>query len=98
MMGPCNRFGNLSAVVFLICCCHQLIAYVGGALVGFVLVWKGSLVTLDYFSRGVTVIGILDTPQFILTGIIPVGGFLLLLEFVLQIWRFASTAFGKEGA
>jgi TRAP-type C4-dicarboxylate transport system permease small subunit len=32
-------------------------------------------------------IGILDTPQFLLMGIIPIGGFLLLIEFLLQAWR-----------
>jgi len=74
----------------------KAITYIGGALVGFVLAWKGSLITIDYFHRGVTVIGILNTPQFLLTAIIPVGGFLLLVEFLLQIWRFASTAVGRE--
>ena len=46
----------------------------GGAVVGFILAWKGIMVTLDYFRRGVTVIGILNTPQFLLMAIIPIGG------------------------
>ena len=59
----------------------------GGAVVGFVLAWKGCLVTVDYFQRDVMAIGILNTPQFLLMGIIPIGGFLLLVEFLLQAWR-----------
>jgi len=65
----------------------KAVTSMGGAVVGFVLAWKGSLVTVDYFQREVTAIGILNTPQFLLIGIIPIGGFLLLLEFLLQAWR-----------
>jgi C4-dicarboxylate transporter DctQ subunit len=69
----------------------------GGAVVGFVLAWKGCLVTVDYFQRDVTVIGILNTPQFLLMGIIPIGGFLLLVEFLLQAWRQGALALkGKD--
>jgi TRAP-type C4-dicarboxylate transport system permease small subunit len=64
----------------------------GGAVVGFVLAWKGSLVTVDYFQRDVIAIGILNTPQFLLMGIIPLGGFLLLVEFLLLAWRQARFA------
>ena len=74
----------------------KAITYLGGAVVGFVLFWKGLLVTIDSYQRGVTVIGILNTPQFLLVGIIPVGGALLLLEFILKIRRFISIALGKE--
>jgi len=59
----------------------------GGAAVGFVLAWKGSMVTVDYFQRDVIAIGILNTPQFLLMGIIPIGGCLLLVEFLIQAWR-----------
>jgi len=69
----------------------------GGAVVGFVLTWKGCLVTVDYFQRDVTAIGILNTPQFLLIGIIPIGGFLLLVEFLLQAWRQGTVALKKTG-
>lgn len=72
------------------------ITSLGGAVVGFVLAWKGSLVTIDYFGRGVTVMGILNTPQYLLIGIIPIGGFLLGLEFTLRVLRFIRMA-RKEG-
>ncbi|MGE5838857.1 MAG: TRAP transporter small permease [Deltaproteobacteria bacterium] len=70
----------------------RAVTSLGGAIVGFVLAWKGSLVTVDYFQRDVTAIGILNTPQFLLMGIIPIGGFLLLVEFLLQAWRQGKTA------
>jgi TRAP-type C4-dicarboxylate transport system permease small subunit len=65
----------------------RTVTSLGGAVVGFVLAWKGSLVTVDYFQRDVIAIGILNTPQFLLIGIIPIGGFLLLVEFGLQVWK-----------
>jgi len=70
----------------------KAVTSLGGALVGFILAWKGALVTVDYFQRDVTVIGILDTPQFLLMGIIPIGGLLLLVEFLLQAWRYGKRA------
>jgi TRAP-type C4-dicarboxylate transport system permease small subunit len=71
----------------------RAITSMGGVLVGFVLAWKGSLVTIDYFERGVTVMGILNTPQFLLMAIIPTGGFLLMIEFILRIFRFGRMGF-----
>jgi TRAP-type C4-dicarboxylate transport system permease small subunit len=71
----------------------RTVTSLGGAVVGFVLAWKGSLVTVDYLQRDVTAIGILNTPQFLLIGIIPIGGFLLLVEFLLQAWRQGTVAF-----
>jgi TRAP-type C4-dicarboxylate transport system permease small subunit len=61
---------------------------VGGATVGFVLTWKGVLITIDYFGRGVMAMDILNTPQYLLMAIIPIGGFLLMIEFILRIFRF----------
>lgn len=61
---------------------------VGGACVGFVLTWKGVLITIDYFRRGVMAMDILNTPQYLLMAIIPIGGFLLMIEFILRIVRF----------
>jgi C4-dicarboxylate transporter, DctQ subunit len=70
----------------------RTITSLGGAVVGFVLTWKGWLVTIDYFQRDVTVIGILNTPHFLLIGVIPIGGLLLLTEFLLQAWRHGTVA------
>lgn len=73
----------------------KAVTSVGGALVGFVLTWKGALVTIDYFRRDVTIMGILNTPQFLLMAIIPIGGFLLLVEFILRIFHFGRMGFKK---
>ena len=73
----------------------KAVTSVGGALVGFVLTWKGALVTIDYFRRGVTIMGVLNTPQFLLMAIIPIGGFLLLVEFILRIFHFGRIGFKK---
>lgn len=69
----------------------DVITSLGGVAVGLFLAWKGALVTLDYFQRDVTVIGIVNTPQFLLIGIMPVGGILLLLQCLLQTWRSFRT-------
>jgi C4-dicarboxylate transporter DctQ subunit len=74
----------------------KAVTSVGGALVGVVLTWKGALVTIDYFNRGVTIMGILNTPQFLLMAIIPIGGFLLLVEFILRIFHFGRVGFKKD--
>ena len=76
----------------------KTITSLGGAVVGFILAWKGSLVTVDYFQRDVTAIGILNTPQFLLMGIIPIGGFLLLVEFLLQARQQARLALKETDA
>lgn len=68
---------------------------VAGALVGFVFTWKGTLVTLDFFTRDVITMGILSIPQFLLMAIIPIGGFLLMIEFILRILRFGRIGFQK---
>lgn len=74
----------------------RAVTSVGGAVVGFVLAWKGTLVTIDYFRRGVTLMSILNTPQFLLIAIIPIGGILLFIEFIQRIWRLGRIALGKE--
>lgn len=63
-----------------------------GALASIILAWKGTAVTLDYFVRKVTVIGILNIPQYLLIGVIPVGASLLFLQFVLKAVRNAELA------
>jgi TRAP-type C4-dicarboxylate transport system permease small subunit len=69
---------------------------VGGAVVGFILAWKGALITVDYFKRGVMAMDILNTPQYLLMAIIPVGGFLLMIEFILRILRPGRMGFKED--
>jgi TRAP-type C4-dicarboxylate transport system permease small subunit len=63
-----------------------------GAAVGFVLAFNGTRVTLDYYHREVTSLGILNTPQYLLLMVIPLGGFLLFIEFVLRSWKYGHMA------
>ena len=74
----------------------KAITFLGGVLVALILTWKGALVTIDYFKRDVLVLGILNTPQFLLIGIIPIGGILLLIGFILKIWNFVTFAFKRD--
>ncbi len=76
----------------------RAVTSIGGAVVGFVLAWKGSLVTVDYFKRGVMAMDILNTPQYLLMAIIPIGGFLLMIEFILRIFRFGRIDSQKDGS
>jgi TRAP-type C4-dicarboxylate transport system permease small subunit len=69
---------------------------VGGTIVGFVLTWKGVLITIDYFGRGVMAMDILNTPQYLLMAIIPIGGFLLMIEFILRIFRFGRMSIKED--
>jgi TRAP-type C4-dicarboxylate transport system permease small subunit len=64
-----------------------------GMVVGFVLLWRGAIVTLDFYSRGIKVFNILATPRYVLMAVIPVGGLLLLLEFGRRTYRFVR---GRE--
>lgn len=66
-----------------------------GALVGVLLVWQGTAVTLSMLRRGVRVTNILDTPQWLLMVIIPISGVFLTIEFVRKSYRLFK---GEEPA
>lgn len=74
----------------------KAVTSLAGIVVGCVLLIKGGMVTWDSYERGVTVMGILNTPQVFLMLIIPVGGFCLLVEFVLRFVRFSRIAMGRR--
>lgn len=67
----------------------RMVTSIAGGLVSLVLAWQGSMVTIDYFQRDVTVMGVLNTPQWMLVGVIPLGGFLLFVVFIARIWTLA---------
>ena len=74
----------------------RAVTSIAGALVSLVLAWQGAVVAIDYFQRDVTVMGILNTPQWLLLGVIPLGGFLLFIVFIGRIWTLARFAIGRE--
>jgi TRAP-type C4-dicarboxylate transport system permease small subunit len=88
-----RRDGHVEVDLFLIhagprtAAAAKAITSLFGAAVGLVLTWNGALVTVDQFQRAATTFGVLNTPQWLLTGVIPLGGALLLLEFVLRAWK-----------
>ena len=79
-----------------------IISSIIGITVSLVLVVFGSMVTWDYFQRGVFRPTPLLTPAAPLYAIIPLGSFLLLIQFVrrtygyLRIWN--RTTMDKEGS
>ena len=55
-----------------------------GTLVSLVIVIWGTVITADLFKRDVTVTNILETPQWLLMVIIPIGGLFLTVEFIVK--------------
>lgn len=74
----------------------RAVTSIAGALVSLVLAWQGTQVTIDYFQREVMVMGILNTPQWLLLAVIPLGGILLFVVFIVRIWTLTRFAIGKE--
>lgn len=74
----------------------RAVTSIAGALVSLVLAWQGAVVTIDYFQRDVTVMGILNTPEWMLLGVIPLGGFLLFIVFLVRIWTLVRFAIAGE--
>lgn len=61
-------------------------------IVALVLVYFGSLTTLDHFQRGVRNVSVLETPMALILFIIPLGSLVLLLEVAVKIWRVLRTS------
>ena len=63
----------------------DIITSVIGAILSLILVWYGTLATLDAWSRGVVYPTVLEIPRASSMVIIPVGGFLLFLQFLRRV-------------
>jgi TRAP-type C4-dicarboxylate transport system permease small subunit len=59
-------------------------------IISFVLVYYGTLTTLDHFMRGARNPTILETPIALVTGVIPVGAAVLLLEVVIKLRKLLA--------
>ena len=74
-------------------CLINLIASILSAITCLVITWYGAEVTLDFFQRGIGLTGTLEIPKAPLLVIIPVGFFLLFIQFLrrgygyLEEWR-----------
>lgn len=71
----------------------NVIASIAGVIVSLVLVWYGTLVTLDVWQRGIINPTILRPPRAAIFVIIPAGSLLLLLQFLRRVWSYRT---GRE--
>ncbi len=58
------------------------------AIICFILFWYGARVTWDNFQRGIEEVGIMEVPTFAIVVIIPVGGFLLFIQFLRRAYGY----------
>ena len=69
------------------------------AIICFILFWYGTMVTWDNFQRGVDEVGIMEIPTFAIVLVIPIGGFLLFVQFLRRAygyWAKSGAAVTKE--
>ena len=64
------------------------------AIICFILFWYGAMVTWDHFQRGIEEVGIMEIPTFAVVLIIPIGGFLLFVQFLRRAYGYWT----KSGA
>ena len=56
-------------------------------IVALLLVYFGTALTIDHFTRGVRNVSVLETPTALIIAIIPIGSLFLLLEVMVKIWK-----------
>jgi len=61
-----------------------------GAVVCLVLAWFGTQVTWQSFQAGYQIRGELYTPEFVILMIIPIGSFLLFIQFLRKTYRYLA--------
>lgn len=66
----------------------NVITSITGIIACLVLTWYGGLTTLDSFERGIVTVGNLRWPEGVLLAIIPVGSFLLTIQFIRRTYGY----------
>ena len=66
----------------------NIITSILGAMVCLVIAWYGAEITWDHFVRGVPSIQLLHTPRFLILMIIPIGSFLLFIQFLRRTYGY----------
>jgi TRAP-type C4-dicarboxylate transport system permease small subunit len=61
-------------------------------LVSLVLVYYGSVATLDHFMRGVRNVSVLETPMALIIVVIPIGSLVLFLEVLVKVGKILKNA------
>jgi len=62
-----------------------------GIMACLILVWYGSQTTWDLFQRGIMLQEVVMMPKFVILGVIPVGGFLLLIQFLRRAGKYLKS-------
>lgn len=75
----------------------SLAASVLGAVTSFILLAYGLAVTIDNWERNIIVMNTLAAPKFALLGVIPLGSFFLLVEFLRRAYGSAKAALYDGG-
>ena len=65
-----------------------------GAAVSLILAWYGTEVVVDHFMRGVPSIEMLGIPKYLILMVIPVGCFLLFVQFLRRTRRYVIESRG----
>jgi len=68
----------------------NFITYLLCAFVCMLITWYGASVTWDYYKAGYYFSTPLETPKFIILGIIPLGGFLLSIQFLRTAYSYLN--------
>jgi len=89
-----RREGHVSIDILYAHLSHKAQTWLGfitstiGVVMFVVLTWYGIETTLDLYQRGVVTPTLLEIPRALIVAIIPMGSFLLSLQFVRRGWLF----------
>ena len=66
----------------------NIITSILGAIICLVIAWYGTEVTWSQFQKGITYPTVLEPPVFIILSVIPIGYFLLFIQFLRRTYSF----------
>lgn len=77
----------------------EVICSIMGVITCLPIIWGSALVTLDYMQKGTREVTILEAPKAPLIGIICLGFFLLLIQFLIRVAEYlrSSRALSSKG-
>ena len=68
----------------------NIVASFIGMAISLALIWYGTLVTIDHFQRSMRFPTVLETPITPILAVIPVGSFLLFIQFLRRTYSYAE--------
>lgn len=84
-----GRLGERTGIYF------RLFHGILGTVVCVVLLWYGSATTWGHFQNGITDVKAVDVPKYLILVVIPIGFFLLTLQFVRQFFSTVKELRGE---